>query len=359
MIEDSFSILGVDVSLYRQKAGGNLFAYFTVGKKRHRVTTKQANTRSAREAARAIVARVAAARNAAQGTIAEAADDMLATRWPDGTEDNRTYADQRRRLKTFKEKCGSIRLNLSREEMSLEIQRYIDGRTGLAAQTVINEQRVISGLFSWLMKTQRVTHWSANPASTQFLTLPPNNPTPKHIATQEEIDALLGKAKESFRAAVVLILSGLRPAGAIRCRWADIDFEARTLTTKEKNRTRVIRLSPWACEELKAIEHEAKTIWPRKHRHFFSTFQTHARALKIANLTPYSLRRAVVARLWSAGWSAEQAAKALGHSVAVATKHYRALESVRDVADTLDWRNIDKVSIKAFHTEETKKNESR
>ena len=46
---------------------------------------------------------------------------------------------------------------------------------------------------------------------------------------------------------------------------------------------------------------------------------------------------------------AEQAAKALGHSVAVASKHYRALESVADVSDTLNWQNVGKVSIKPFH----------
>lgn len=40
--EDRLTINGVDVSLYRQKPGGNLFAYFSVGKKRWRPTTGEA-----------------------------------------------------------------------------------------------------------------------------------------------------------------------------------------------------------------------------------------------------------------------------------------------------------------------------
>jgi integrase len=352
--EDRFTANGVDITLYRQRAGGNLFAYFTVGKERHRVTTGHKNPRSARERARELVQVAMGASRGVQGTIEAAAQAMLVDRWGDGDNEDRTFRDYRTRLAVFCQHCGELGLKLPRETISAAVQKYIKARIEqeFAPQTIINEQRVISGLFSWLMKTQRVTHWNANPASGKFLTLPPKDPKPRHVATQEEIDTLLAVAKGSFRAVVVLILNGLRPAGAIRAKWADVDLENRTITTKEKRRTRVVKLSPWAVAELEAIERETESVWPRMHRHFFATFQTHCRTHNLPKLTPYALRRAVVARLWSSGYTAEQSARALGHSVKVAENHYRALEAVKDVSESLNWQSPNKLSIKPFHITE-------
>lgn len=139
--EDFVTISGVDVSLYRQKPGGNLFAYFTVGGKRHRVTTGQASARAAREEVRRLVAKAQLSMRAIKGTIREAVELMLETRWPNGTEDDRTFSDQRRRLHPFARAKGNVDLRLSREDMSHEVQKYLDSLK-LSPRSIINHRRI-------------------------------------------------------------------------------------------------------------------------------------------------------------------------------------------------------------------------
>lgn len=341
--EDRFTVLGVDVSLYRQYEDGSFYAYFSVPRHgRKRLTTHKTSLREAREVARKLVSRLLNSTLSKAVTLEWAITASLDSRWPNRTSEDRAPEDARKRLKIYRDFAGNLNLGeLTRPEMSAAIQKFIEYRKkeGKKPRTIINDVRVVSRLLSWLMEEQHCVHWDANPASFSFLRLDSPLDPERHIATEEQVARLLQATTGPLRAVVILILSGARPAGAYRCTWESIDFEARTATVIEKRKERRVRLNEWATAELKALRpKKGGPVWGRKARQFFEALETIARRMKLDGiLTSYALRRAVVAKLWGAGVPAEQAAKMLGHSVAVAEKHYKALAAVADTSEHLKW----------------------
>lgn len=343
-VESKFSHLNISISIYRRQAAGTFYCYFRYGKQRHRINLETKVKREAeREARLKVQAVTSSTPSKGKLLLSDAITATISARWPKPDMEVQGYTDAKNRLEKFKEGAGDVDLGrLDRVEVTGIVQKYLNARGETrSARTVINDRLVISRLFSWLMKHGRVQHWNANPASSAFLSLPAPVEGKKHVATQEEIEALLARATGVFRAVVVLVLSGLRPVGACRCRWADIDFDAGVLRVMEKRKTREVRLSGWAVEELRKIDALGESVWPRPSKQFFAMFQTHARTMKLdGKLSAYALRRAAVKRIWSAGVPAEKAAKMLGHSVRTAETFYKALEAMDTAPDVLDWSKV-------------------
>jgi integrase len=159
-------------------------------------------------------------------------------------------------------------------------------------------------------------------------------------ASAQDVTRLLNAARGSpLLPVLVLVLSGLRPRGALRLRWQDVDLKQRQVRSFEKGRERLIPLGPWAVAQLKPLVAEGP-LWPFSH----DTAHDVLRALREARglpgtLTLQSLRRAATARLYAAGVPPQQAARLQGHSVATAERHYVEIASLeaRGAAAKLDF----------------------
>jgi integrase len=340
-LTDTFRVGTIRAQLYTRDERPDVWVCWCKHGKRYRKSLGPCTPKQARTRARELIETTTPPYGGGKALpLSDAVAFMVSQRWPDIDDPSRTKTDTVKRLATFVAWAGEINLaGISREEMSAKVQLYLaHRRRRLSAQSIVNDRRIISRLCSWLMQSQRITHWNANPASSLFVATPKPEPGPKHTATAEEIALVLEEAKGPLRAVVVLVLSGLRPAGCFRLQWSDVDFERGIVRTREKSRVRVVRLSAWAAAELKALR-TSGPLWPRQPITFFSHLQALARRIGLeGRLSAYALRRAVVARLWSEGVPSATAAAMMGHSVAVAERHYRALEAVGDSAELLDWQ---------------------
>jgi integrase len=342
---DTFRVGTIRAQLYTRDNRAGLWVCWCRHGKRYRRALGTPSPKLARTRARELIETQTPMRGAAGSLMLEDAVALvIAQRWPDGSEPSRTKADHSKRLANFVAWAGSVNLAaLSRQEMSVKVAQYIAhrGKT-LSARSLINDRRVISRLCSWLMQHQHVTHWQANPASALFVVCPKPVAEPKHVATAAEVEQVLASVTGPLRAMVVLVLSGLRPAGCFRLAWSDIDTEAGIVTAREKGRVRTVKLSAWAAGELAALRGTGP-VWKLKQITFFSHLQALAWRLNLkGKLSAYALRRAVVARLWSQGVPTATAAAMLGHSVQVAERHYKALDAVGQAAELLNWQTAPK-----------------
>jgi integrase len=103
----------------------------------------------------------------------------------------------------------------------------------------------------------------------QLLFKPGGKETPrKRVLSREELHIFLGDPKACTRyerlgrVITVLLLTGQRRSELTKALWGHIDFKARTwFIPKENSKNElenVVPLSPWAVEELRALQREAE-----------------------------------------------------------------------------------------------------
>lgn len=327
---------------------GVLHYVFCLKGRRFRGSTGEAGETAARGVAREAVQRAMQAAPGAPLLLADAIADYLETKWPDGGE---TRKSSEGRLERFKAFAGELDLSAtSGDILTQRVQAFLDegqAKHKRAPQTLRNDQLVLSAFCSWLLRsrTGRIP-WRYNPASRKLLTLPAVQ-APSHAEIPATaLDDLLraGRTFEVWPVIVLCLGAGLRPRGAAKRRWDEIDLEARTITVTEKKRTRIVPLGEWACLELTAWReaHKAdEAVYPFHHDTAFDQIRQIRKAAGLPDsVTLQALRRAAANRLID---SVEPRIYSLvmGHSLEVAQKHYLLRTSAKAhaaVNEALDFR---------------------
>jgi integrase len=345
-----FSLLTASgrIAVHLRRRGALWHADFHRAGLRRRLALK---TPDAREARRLAETRILAdlQPDSAPWTLAAAVARYLAECWPDPSSSaHPTARDHRYRLALF---AGAAPAGLSLTNpaaVRLSVAEFLRTRAAkVAAQTVVNDQRVLSRFCRWVMQSGLGLDWPYNPAAAERQKIPRILRRPGPAADPADVAALL----EDLRArrhelwpVVVLALSGARRCGACRARWSDLKAD-RKLHLVEKGRPHVPPLGEWAWRQLSAARGQplpvadASTIWP-----YSPNALTHALKRESARALGHSvswsqLRRAVESRLDEAAAEVRAAAEVMGHSVAVADRHYRqgGTPQAAAAADRLDW----------------------
>jgi integrase len=214
---------------------------------------------------------------------------------------------------------------------------YFQGRAGLSPTSRDNERRALHRFFAWLGEARGVAY-PANPAARTALRLPTEVRAPRPPAAEEDLDRLLAGAREHrLYPVLILLCSGLRPAGACRAVWEDIDWTARLIRVAEKRRERHVPLSTWATAALRPLRGRGP-VWPYCRVIAHRDLAALRRALGLPpGLTLQAIRRATYTRLYRAGVDPGRAARIMGSSVAIVLRHYVDLDAVsaHDAAEVL------------------------
>lgn len=309
------------------------YVFFHNGK-RYRGSTGKIDQSEAEGVARSAAEKVrdTVHHSAAALTLSAAIEECLLTRFPDPQPEDRSYRDARNRLDAFaacvgKDTALSV---LDVDAATALVQKYIDKRRAdkISAQTIQNDRVVISKFFAWLMQRKRV-NWQRNPAHKSQLDTPKVARVAAPPVSDDAAMKLLKAARQSPAfPAIVLCLSGMRPRGASRITWKDVDLDTGTIRPNEKGRERIIPLSDWAKGELKKWRashppHDESEPVISSHSALYKwmkSVKTSAGFEKGVSLQ--ALRRTFLHRLFSAGVSPQVAAKLAGNSVQTIQKHY-------------------------------------
>ncbi len=349
----------IRVVLMRRQAGGPLYARFWVKNRQYLKCTDRHEDEGAREEARKLVEECAA-EDRETLSIEKAIADCLLDRWPrleakaraeekkeewggelsdDDKRKHSHWSVSRLQLAKFREFCGkdtNIR-SLSFESATQLVQQFIDARTEKDAspQTIIDEQRIVSRFFAWLIKKRKETRisWVANPAFKQFLEVPKVNRVPKKPVSQDQLKTLIEKAKATdvWPAVLLCLQTGLRPIGTTRIRWSDVDFDTGKITVTEKNRTRNVPLSKWVLSELAAwrLSHAGEYLVNCHKNTLHDTVKRIRERNKLApEVTLQGCRRTFISMCLDKGLASELVASIAGNSVAVIEKHYKDLRTL-------------------------------
>lgn len=331
----------VKYSLTRRRTGGAWHYYFHAKGQRHRESARTEDLATAKTATeRAILAALQAETLAASAasTLDDLINAMLAARWPTlppSGKKPRGYLDARERLRAFRDWAtpGFKFTALSCEDAAARINAYLDARRakGAADQTRKNDRAILHRFCAWLLE-RRYAFWPVNPCARQFVPTPRVKRGPKPAPKPDEVAALMRAAKgHRIYPVLVLMQSGLRPAGIPRVRWEDVDLAGPRVKVTEKSATRHIPLSSWAAAELKAwraAHPNDLAVYPWKECMLHRDLQRLRERSSLAGVTHGALRRLTYTRLYQGGVSPQLAAKIMGNSVAVAARHYVDLEAL-------------------------------
>lgn len=318
-------------------------------------STKCAEPDAARDAAERAALTEAAAQTGALGRpgLADAVQLYLDARWPEADDtlgrsdvrkNNLTYRDHRYRLGAFAKSDPLLQFTvLPVAEATRRMQAYLNARAegGATPQTVINDQRVFSRFCTWCMR--KGAPWPWNPAGTDRLELDAVDRAHGEIPADADVEmvlAVLEAWRHRLYPVAVLVLSGMRRAGACRVRWSWIGKDRWIWPTKEKRARRWVPLSSWAYNRLvwwKAIAPPESTdakLWTchtdtasddmRKLRDDLVRFKDRdGRALWPAWLDLAALRRHAQDRVDRARVDERSRSFLMNHSPAVAEAHYR------------------------------------
>lgn len=346
------SIGKVRVSLeWREKGASWYYRFHLRGHPREYRSTHEKDEREARRVAEgAVLAAVARASVGGQGRVilGEAVRAFLTTRWPDPEREGKeSHRDAKNRLERWVDFQGPADLgSAGSREVTAMVQRFLDSRVreGRSAQTVRNDQTVIHAFLGWIRRRHGI--WESNPASREVLDMPKVGRKIGSLPSGEWIARVLDHARDrqdQIFPVLVLLLSGLRPKGAVGVRWGDFDWEARVVRTNEKKAERRVPLSSWAVGLLRPLAGRAEDpVWPFNR---FTAFDALARIRSEIGapegITLQSFRRAAAVRLWEGGAPVQVAARIMGHTIQTATRHYVDLDALgaSGSAELLDFSN--------------------
>ncbi len=312
----------VRVTLYRRKSTAPFYARWWRDGEQHHRSTKAWDEKVARAEARKLVENCTTARG--EANTSALVEEYKATRWPTPEVRDSTFKDHAHRLATFLTSLKDEHFTAcdTREATAL-IQSHLDRRGGLgmAPQSLVNDQRVVSRFCSWLMH-RRLTIWHVNPATKSLLDMPRVERRIKPHLSDAELRKFLKAAQPELKPIIVLCAgAGLRARGALRLKWSNIDTKRRLLRVFEKSRERVVPLSPWVCAQLKPGEPDTP-IWPFGHKVVFHHAARAAKRAGVPAATLQACRRTFLWKLFKANVSPQLAAKLAGNSIQVIAAHY-------------------------------------
>lgn len=328
------------IALHLRRRADRWHYDFCYAGKRYRGPTGQSDLRQALAIAKQSADRILSPNSLRGKTFAGLRDQYISGRWPDPLQrvGNRHYLSQASRIDLFLGFAGAQNNPpASVIEMRQLIQRYLDHRrTKVSALTVRNDCRAISAWLGWLIK-RGLVEWPTNPADGRLLDQPETDrkvrPPADEIALQKLMDYLRANPEKlvhrELYGLLVLISSGLRPAGATRVTWGDLNLSDKpSVTIFEKRKTRTIPLSGWARTELSAIHARKKPAQTERVYPYGISAATHhirdlRQALKLSEtLTLQGIRRLVSHRLYDAGIDPKLASRIMGNSPQTVERHY-------------------------------------
>lgn len=335
---EPYFVNGIPVTLYYREPGGPIWYNFRVRGERWRNSTKVYSERDARIVVREIVlSALAQAQSPAplsQLTVRDAAAVYLKGRFGDEpAAGNRTYQDAKSRLGIMCELYGAERLPDSIADARALLHRFLDARQDKAARTRINDQRIVSRFYGWLMARKHVP-WEYNPAAAAELPTP-DEPDPEPLS-DDEVEILLACAPLMRLWPVVVLCLGVgtRPHEAIRMEWADVNFKTGMVraVNGKGSKARHCAMNSWVVRELKKwrTEHEDEAkVWP--FNKFTANDQMAAireRAWLPEHVTLQALRQTACTRAILAGMELADYVRHFGHSLQTAQRHYLKLGKV-------------------------------
>lgn len=344
------------VRLYTRGRVPACWHYYFSFKGRHRGSTETTELPAAQAIARQAVLDVVAS-TAVSGSLPlpTAIASYLAGRWPglNTTQPRhalpRHYCGADERLNRFaiwatqasslKPQTAPNLAALSLDQTTALIQKYLDHRrTTCEARTVLNDARVLSAFFAYLLRTadlKALLQYRQNPADRRLLTLDPAPSRPKPPAPDVHVAELLehGRRSRAWPAVLLCLCAGFRPIGASRVRWDDLDLEAGQMAVEEKNVRRHVPLPKWVIQELRAWRNthpEDVTLCPpERHRVHWSLKQLRKKLGLPDNVTLQALRRSFISRCMDAGVGSDVVAGVAGNSPAVIARHYKILGTLK------------------------------
>lgn len=333
--EVQLSAKKVRVVLFRESRQGAFYARWWWRGRPYSRTTGHDYEREARVRAREMVEEVAGQVSRTPMTL-RAALNVYREQWPDCDHKTRSLFT----LERFAAHGKNESLNLAAvtfDNAKFAVLRYLDMRKpGLSKQSIINEQRHLSRFFSWLAARGHVPWKEVNPASRRTLAkdLPRVAHKPRPPVSPKDLAIMLKAARRKtiWPTVLLCLTAGMRAAGALRCRWSDLNFETGKLKVTEKGRDRYIPLHPWTLDELRAWKRkkvDGEWIVGRDSRLMWHHMQQIRRTHKLGpEVTMQGCRRTFIAMCMRAGVSAELVASLCGNSVAVIEKHYFDLRTM-------------------------------
>lgn len=321
-----FVVAGVAVTLYRQPRAVNLSAYFTVNKKRHRVTLGTPHEAAARQEARELVIKHMGEpvnQPVDSKTFAGFVESYLPARWPGMPANDLSLRNARSRLRGMAKTEGrQVIASMTYQDAVALTQRILNRRTN--GRTAIGDREALRQFWRWLMAEQ-VVDWPTNPCASDVLKIPPTqDPEPEPLSDDQARALLEAARKHPIHPMVVLCLGcGLRPAEACRVRWADIQdgFVSVTNFKGSKRRQRKVPLSSWVQAELRQIEKKGETLYRYGRDNAFHQF-TELCKLTGLDASLQRCRQTACTKAILSGMKMLDYVVIFGHSLEVARKHY-------------------------------------
>lgn len=261
------------------------------------------------------------------------------------------YRRHAERIRDWLERAGVASVEQVTPESLWRLREAILLRGG-ASVTRQNACKRASVLLSWWRRAGLLPLCSQDVIADATAAPPVPRPLPV-VLSREQIEALLAAALEDHwqRAAAVMLglLTGVRPGELVTMLWSQVDLPAQCLrigTESKTGRGRVVDLavSPLALELLEVMPRRAPRVlpWCRTSQVMYGwAVRWRKRPGVPPGWTWQHLRETCATHLVCApgiygGASAYMAARRLGHSVAVAERHYLGLVRVDPSARTLE-----------------------
>jgi integrase len=212
--------------------------------------------------------------------------------------------------------------------------------------TVRRELSALEAAINHLIRTKRV-----NATDTPYIPKPDSAPPRDRWLTQEEVAALLEKARERRgkegqltrveRFVHIALRTGARKRSIETLRWSQVDFDRGLIDfnggrVQTKKRRPVVPISENLRPILEQARLEATTPFVLDHTgNVRKSFETLLNAAQIGNCTPHILRHTFATHAAMAGVSLVDIARVLGNTVAMVEKVYSkwAPEYLRGAVD--------------------------
>jgi len=324
------------LSVYKRAGSQMYWAYFYAGGRPHRKTMGTADEDEAWEKAREWRSQLEAHYAAAHADVRlSAAVGAFLNDCREGRLAKLTIKGYASKLRLFSTFVGEENLATWSPEYAFDkVSAYLKARAH-DVSNVKPDRLVLSAFFNFLQSKRWYS--GQNPANAELYKLRrPRKPLkkPKRCTTDAE-DLILRKKGPKNRLWPVILLTrwaGMRRGEACLLRWSEIDLEAgfADVVGHEGGRKhpRRVWLAPWVVLQLRTIrpswmpEGGDISVWPHNVCWATQALEKFCREHLTRKLSFHDLRASFTTDCFENGLTAKEESKLVGHSAAVAEKHY-------------------------------------
>lgn len=235
----------------------------------------------------------------------------------------RSWKTDEYRLVSIREYFGEAELGNVTTSAILEY-REKRLKSGISELTTNRERALLSGIFNFAIEKGLM---SENPAS-KVRKFSEKDTARDRILSPAEEPRLFAELPPYLRPLVLAALhTGLRYRELLNLRWADVDFERRTLRV-EHTKSAKARFIPVnsvlleVLEKLKADHRDGRLVFSLEPRTVRTGFENARKKAKLEDFTFHDLRRSFGTRLLERGADIVTISKLYGHSSVLVTQGY-------------------------------------